>query len=125
MAACSCLSYGSRLADAYLDAAEFTDCGPDAELALQDGAWSDEAERAALAESAALLQAFDEELSQCAASTEQIGHDLWLTRNGHGAGFWDRPDLYGEDLAQRLTEYSKAAGSVDVYAGDDGELYFS
>ena len=21
---------------------------------------------------------------------EQIGHDLWLTRGGHGAGFWDR-----------------------------------
>ena len=21
---------------------------------------------------------------------EQIGHDFWLTRNGHGAGFWDR-----------------------------------
>ena len=20
----------------------------------------------------------------------QIGHDFWLTRNGHGAGFWDR-----------------------------------
>lgn len=21
---------------------------------------------------------------------EQIGHDFWLTRNGHGTGFWDR-----------------------------------
>ena len=21
---------------------------------------------------------------------EQSGHDFWLTRNGHGAGFWDR-----------------------------------
>ena len=20
----------------------------------------------------------------------QIGHDFWLTRNGHGCGFWDR-----------------------------------
>ena len=20
----------------------------------------------------------------------QIGHDFWLTRNGHGVGFWDR-----------------------------------
>lgn len=27
----------------------------------------------------------------------QAGHDLWLTRNGHGAGFWDRDDsVYGE-----------------------------
>lgn len=23
-------------------------------------------------------------------SAEQSGHDFWLTRNGHGAGFWDR-----------------------------------
>mgnify|MGYP000679953472 FL=1 len=21
----------------------------------------------------------------------QAGHDFWLTRNGHGTGFWDRP----------------------------------
>lgn len=31
----------------------------------------------------------------------RAGHDLWLTRNGHGAGFWDR-DL-GE-LGDRLTK---------------------
>lgn len=23
-------------------------------------------------------------------SDEQAGHDFWLTRNAHGAGFWDR-----------------------------------
>lgn len=23
-------------------------------------------------------------------TNEQIGHDIWLTRGGHGAGFWDR-----------------------------------
>jgi len=23
---------------------------------------------------------------------EQCGHDLWLTRQGHGTGFWDRED---------------------------------
>jgi hypothetical protein len=23
-------------------------------------------------------------------NAEQAGHDFWLTRNGHGAGFWDR-----------------------------------
>lgn len=27
----------------------------------------------------------------------QAGHDFWLTRNGHGAGFWDGDDgkVYG------------------------------
>jgi hypothetical protein len=34
---------------------------------------------------------------------EQAGHDLWLTRNGHGAGFWDRPEIYGENNAEQLT----------------------
>lgn len=24
---------------------------------------------------------------------ERFGHDFWLTRNGHGAGFWDRNEL--------------------------------
>lgn len=47
---------------------------------------------------------------------EQAGHDFWLTRNGHGAGFWDRG--LGE-LGDRLSEASKLYGSVDltVYRG--------
>lgn len=24
---------------------------------------------------------------------DHLGHDLWLTRGGHGTGFWDRPEL--------------------------------
>lgn len=27
----------------------------------------------------------------------QVGTDLYLTQEGHGTGFWDRPDLYGGD----------------------------
>lgn len=48
------------------------------------------------------------------------GHDFWLTRNGHGAGFWDRG--LGE-LGDRLSEASKAFGESHLYAGDDGKLY--
>jgi hypothetical protein len=51
---------------------------------------------------------------------EQCGHDFWLTRNGHGAGFWDRG--WGE-VGEYLTERSKAAGDCDVYRGDDGLIY--
>jgi len=29
---------------------------------------------------------------------EQIGHDLWLTRGGHGAGFWDSDLPNGKEL---------------------------
>lgn len=53
-----------------------------------------------------------------------IGHDFWLTRNGHGAGFWDRPKKYGADLAEILSEYAAGAGERDLYVGDDGTLYF-
>ncbi len=52
----------------------------------------------------------------------QSGHDFWLTRNGHGAGFWDRG--LGE-LGERLTKASKVWGGVDLYVGDDGEVHVS
>ncbi|QGZ16410.1 hypothetical protein Hena1_02600 [Erwinia phage Hena1] len=48
------------------------------------------------------------------------GHDFWLTRNGHGAGFWDRG--LGE-LGDRLTELSQSFGEKSPYIGDDGLLY--
>lgn len=51
---------------------------------------------------------------------ERLGHDFWLTRNGHGAGFWDRG--LGE-LGQKLTEATKTFGTSDLYIGDDGKIY--
>lgn len=57
------------------------------------------------------------------ADPQQVGHDFWLTRNGHGAGFWDRPEIYGEDASEELTRIAKTFGEEDVYVGDDGILY--
>lgn len=54
----------------------------------------------------------------------QAGHDYWLTRNGHGVGFWDRVELDAGDLGKHLTaacEYQ----TVDVYRGDDHKVYFT
>lgn len=51
---------------------------------------------------------------------EQAGHDFWLTRNRHGAGFWDRG--LGE-IGQRLTDASRPWGSSDLYVGDDGFIH--
>ncbi len=42
-------------------------------------------------------------------------HDFFLTRNGHGAGFWDRPEKYGKKEADKLTEISQKMGGVDCY----------
>lgn len=67
------------------------------------------------------LQAcWDDGLDLSSIEADQIGHDLWLTRNHHGAGFWDRG--LG-DLGDELTKRAHAYGSSDIYVGDDGLLY--
>jgi hypothetical protein len=50
----------------------------------------------------------------------QIGHDFLLTRNRHGAGFWDRG--LGE-RGEWLTEWAHTYGSTYAYIGDDGAVY--
>ena len=47
---------------------------------------------------------------------EQFAHDFWLTRNGHGAGFWDRG--LGE-VGEILTKASKAFGACDLYLNEE------
>jgi hypothetical protein len=48
------------------------------------------------------------------------GHDFWLTRERHGAGFWDRG--LG-DVGKRLTDAAHAYGSYALYVGDDGKIH--
>lgn len=56
----------------------------------------------------------------------QAGHDFWLTRNRHGAGFWDRGEgYYPTGAGSRLTDAAHVYGSVDLYVGDDGLIYGS
>lgn len=47
---------------------------------------------------------------------EQAGHDFWLTREGHGAGFWDRGLGRAGDV---LTKAAKAFGEcyLDIENG--------
>lgn len=54
---------------------------------------------------------------------ELAGHDFWLTRNGHGAGFWDGD--WAEPKASELTDLSDTFGPCEIYQGDDGFLYAS
>jgi hypothetical protein len=51
------------------------------------------------------------------------GHDFWLTRNGHGAGFWDRTPLDKGGLGDALSKVAKGFGESDLYWGDDGGIY--
>ena len=50
------------------------------------------------------------------------GHDLWLTRQGHGCGFWDGD--WPDDVGEYLTKRAKALGECWPYKGDDGFIYF-
>lgn len=47
---------------------------------------------------------------------EQIGHDFWLTRNGHGTGFWDRN--YGE-LGKKVSEVARKFGECHIFVNND------
>jgi hypothetical protein len=51
---------------------------------------------------------------------EMAGHDFWLTRNGHGAGFWDGdwPDPHGTTLDKAARTFAQC----DVIVADDGTL---
>jgi hypothetical protein len=52
------------------------------------------------------------------SAREKAGHDLWLSRNGHGSGFWDR-DL-GE-IGDALDDLARDMGERWAYVGDDEE----
>lgn len=50
---------------------------------------------------------------------EYSAHDFCLTRNGHGAGFWDRN--LGE-LGKQLTAISKQFVEMAAFVNDQGEI---
>ena len=52
---------------------------------------------------------------------EMAGHDFFLTRNGHGCGFWETPD-WPEESGNRLDKACDAFGGFDLYVGDNGRI---
>lgn len=56
-------------------------------------------------------------------SAEMLGHNLWLTPAGHGAGFFGR----GYDDDDKLTESAKAimGGLPYAYVGDDDKIHIA
>lgn len=37
----------------------------------------------------------------------EAGRNFWYTRQGHGTGFWDSPEVWGEDISKALTTVAK------------------
>jgi len=50
----------------------------------------------------------------------ECGHLLWLTRNGHGTGFWDADDI---THGSTLTIIARTMDERGLYVGDDGKVH--
>lgn len=90
-----------------------------------DNEWSEEALKRARDDVKNFLVKIREHLDAYLADgfpIEGLGHDFWLTRNHHGAGFWDR-GLPG-DLGEILTSVAQKFGELNIEVGDDNRLHF-
>lgn len=114
--------FESAFFDAYVACALWSSNDPESDVSLEDydGEIFPETLEEMREDCADFVAANWEDLRGLDAGT--AGHDFWLTRNRHGAGFWDRG--LGE-LGKRLTAASHAYGSVDLYIGDDGQIHGS
>jgi hypothetical protein len=63
---------------------------------------------------------FQDENDLSESGDSRAGRDFWLTRCGHGCGFWDGD---WPETGEVLTKEAKAFGNVDLYVGDDGLIY--
>jgi hypothetical protein len=113
--------------DGYIECALWADCWPaendtDGEsggrehLELRDGV------REAMAVDC--IDFYNHNLADLADYTMQgrpmdhAGHDFWLTRNGHGAGFWDRGlGAVGDRLTRAAKVYGDAQPPYDCGDG--------
>jgi hypothetical protein len=110
--------------DAYLEAALWasaTESGEplDKNYTVRD--FTQEAIDQAVKDSNDFIRANLKDLEAASSDQSQHGHDFWLTRNHHGAGFWDRG--YGA-FGDRLTAAAHAYGEVNAYADEDGKIRF-
>jgi hypothetical protein len=62
-----------------------------------------------------------ENLNLSACEADQVGHDVWLTRNRHGAGFWARDQHTYGDVVTRdtLDRIAKGMGEVYLYVNTE------
>jgi hypothetical protein len=52
----------------------------------------------------------------------QLEHDYILTRNHHGAGFWDGD--WDKSVGEILTTVARLHPEIEAYVGDDNLIYF-
>jgi len=113
------LGYAREFTNAYIQAALWSSMDDDGTPMDQiEAELSDETRREMEAD---CLDFFNAHYDDISSDLSQAGHDFWLTRNHHGAGFWDGD--WGDELGKKLTDASHAYGEVNLYVGDDGEIH--
>lgn len=108
----------------YIEAAFWTECNSD-NPELEMATFADLSQSAFVAMVADCVD-FEESNAEALAlyyaqrNEVSAGHDFWLTRNGHGAGFWDRG--MGE-VGDQLTAACRGYGECNLYMGDDEQVH--
>lgn len=107
------MTQAEQMTRAYIEAIYFTETGdldqPDSNAEL-----TPLCKCQALIDCRNFLQAIKDLPGLAELDTTQLGHDLWLTRNGHGTGYWDRPGMYGKANATLFTRLATVIGSHDA-----------
>ena len=120
-AACDDFPVLDAFTKGYVDCALWSSCD-DNGTPLDRNHYLDHIDRDTLAQMARDCQQFQAwHYADIAGREGEAGRDFWLTRNGHGAGFWDGD--WDDRDAERLTSNCKAYGEFDLYVGDDGKVY--
>lgn len=116
--------------DAVLWAETETDPGsPDCGLSWEDrGYCRGDVDRQSVAGQKSQLEAFIAMAAGrglFAADTDwrQAGADFYFVRQGHGTGFWARPEVYGAEAAESLTNLvEKCFSEIYVYLDEEHHL---
>lgn len=90
------------------------------EVEQANAGWSEvmgDDEKEVLDECRAFAALAGEDLDDIPATS--AGHNFWLSRNGHGTGFWDRG---WEDKGDRLHELARSFGEADLHLSEEGTL---
>ena len=115
----------------YIEAAFWTDANADMSEDLEGATFAELADESLTSiiedcsafqkDNAVMLeQAYTSEL--VAYDESRAGTDFWLTRNRHGAGYWDRG--LGK-IGTALSDAAHVYGTSSLYRGDTGAVHVS
>lgn len=112
----------------YVEAMFFTNTGTGDDEDLEDATVADLAPKTRAAIIADCERFQRENIATLGDMSEddkaRAGRDFWFTRNGHGVGFWES-GRWPDDIGATLNKASKAFRYLDMYRGDDGQIYLA